>query len=86
MLGYAERRRELHGPANSLYLPLLPLSVATIGKAYLLYALRPMNAEEAAREVLKTAELGDDYANISWRVTDWAGHDPSKARRAGYES
>jgi hypothetical protein len=45
-----------------------------------------MNADEATREVLKAAEPGDDYANTSWRVAVWAGHDPSKARRAGYES
>ncbi|GAA1113853.1 hypothetical protein GCM10009642_60290 [Nocardiopsis metallicus] len=45
-----------------------------------------MNAEEATREVLKAAGSGDDYANTSWRVAVWTGHNPSKARRAGYKS
>ena len=93
LLGRADRRRELHGPADFTYMNLLSLVATTTDAAYVLHRLSdmgeeydPMVPDEVARELLEAAEAGDDYAACARRVASWGGYDPDTARDDGYES
>lgn len=83
----AERRRELHGPADTTYLNLLALAAATTNQASLLGALAlGRDADQTARQLLTAIEAGDDYTERADSIAAWVGYDPDKTRTAGYES
>lgn len=87
LLGRADRRRELHGPADTVLGHLLDMAAAQTLIARALYgATTSSTPDQIARAVLAAGLAGDDTPGAAGCIAQWAGVDASKGRRAGYES
>lgn len=86
LLGRAKRRREMHGPRDTTALNLFALAGAKAETAYTLsLADHRIPADRIASRTL-TFQHGDAMDEYLDLIAYKAGHDPDKARRAGYES
>ncbi|KOX10174.1 hypothetical protein [Nocardiopsis sp. NRRL B-16309] len=87
LLGRADRRRELHGPADTVLGHVLDMAAAqTLITRALFGSTTSTTADQTARTVLNAALAGDDTSEAAGAIAQWAGHDPAKVRAAGYES
>ena len=86
LLGRAKRRRELHGPRDTTTVNLIALAGAKAETAYALSLAEHGISPERIAARLLTFQHGDAMDEYLDLIAYKAGHDPDKARTAGYES
>lgn len=86
LLGRAKRRRELHGPRDTTTVNLVALAGAKAETAYALSNTDLGVPADRIGALVLTFQAGDAMDEALWLIAARAGHDPDKARRAGYES
>lgn len=87
LTGRADRIEDENGRGFPEALHVLALAAADTNLASLLGALAlGRDPDQTARQLLTAVEAGDDYTERADAIAQWGGYDPTKARRAGYES
>lgn len=88
LLGRADRIQEQgRATGNDTYLTAITTAAADTNQASLLGALSlGRDPDQTARQLLTAIAAGEDYTERAASIAQWGGHDPDKARKAGYES